>query len=591
MKRWMKYVTPYKRSFILGPLCMIVESMGEIFMPLLLQYIYATVKRLGEAPGTTETADILYIIGIAGLMVLCAAVMLLGGVGGAYYGAKASVNFAADLRTDIYRKVQDLSFSEIDRFSTGSLVTRLTNDVTQLRMFVNMLLRMCMRSPIMLIGALVMSVVLRPDLAVVLLVSVPLLVIVQYTVIRVAFPRFTGMQVAIDRMNSTVQENLTNVRVVKSFVREEHEKEKFGAANEELMNRNLRAMNVMLLSSPLMMMIMYATILAVLSIGGRRVIENTGLSAETLTTFITYINQILMSLMMMTMLFMNSSRALASGRRICEVLDADISVTDEAAARPEAKIICGEIEFSGVGFRYYKNSPGQVLTDINLKIAAGETVGIIGGTGCGKTTLVSLIPRLYDADCGSVTVDGVDVRDYSLKNLREGVGMVLQKNLLFSGSVADNLRWGDGEADEEALRAAAAAAEADGFVSSFPEGYETSIVQGGQNVSGGQKQRLCIARALLKKPKILILDDSTSAVDTATEARIRRAFREELAGSTKIIIAQRISSVREADRIIVMGDGKIAAVGTHDELMASSPEYREIYDSQHEAKTDEGVNE
>ena len=591
MKRWFKYISPYKHAFILGPLCMIVESMGEIFMPLLLQNIYATVKRLGEAPGTTETSDILYIIGIAGAMILCAALMLLGGVGGAYYGAKASVNFAADLRTDIYRKVQELSFTEIDRFSTGSLVTRLTNDVTQLRMFVNMLLRMCMRSPIMLIGALVMAVVLRPDLAAILLISVPLLALVQYTVIRVAFPRFTGMQVAIDRMNATVQENLTNVRVVKSFVREEHEKKKFGAANEELMGRNLRAMNVMLLSSPLMMIIMYATILAVLSIGGRRVIEGSGLSAETLTTFITYINQILMSLMMMTMLFMNSSRALASGRRIREVLDADISVTDGQAAHPEAVIERGEIEFSGVGFRYYKNSPAQVLSDINLKIAAGETVGIIGGTGCGKTTLVSLIPRLYDVDCGRVTVDGIDVRDYSLKNLREGVGMVLQKNLLFSGSVADNLRWGDSDADEGALRAAAAAAEADGFVSAFPEGYQTTIVQGGQNVSGGQKQRLCIARALLKRPKILILDDSTSAVDTATEARIRRAFREELAGSTKIIIAQRISSVREADRIVVLGDGKIAAVGTHDELMAGSPEYREIYASQHELTADEGGND
>ncbi len=584
MKRWLKYVTPYRAAFILGPLAMIVESVGEVVMPLLLQNIYSAVKRLGENPGTTETGDILYIAGIAGLMVLAAALMLLGGVGGAYFGAKASVNFAADLRGDIYRRVQDFSFTEIDRFSTGSLVTRLTNDVSQMQSFVNMLLRMCMRSPIMLIGALIMAVILRPDLAAVLLISVPLLVLVQFFVIRIGFPRFTRMQGRIDRLNSTVQENLTGVRVVKSFVREEEEKTKFRKANDALKEHHLKAMNVMLLSQPLMMIIMYGTILAVLSIGGRQVIEGSGLSAETLTTFITYINQILMSLLMLTMLFMNSSRALASARRIREVLDSDISVTDENAKNPDATVTRGEIVFKNVSFRYYKNSPERVLDGIDLRIEAGETVGIIGGTGCGKTTLVSMIPRLYDADEGQVTVDGIDVRDYSLRNLRDGVGMVLQKNLLFSGTVADNLRWGNSAATDGEIVAAAESAEADGFVSAFPDGYETAIVQGGQNVSGGQKQRLCIARALLKRPKILILDDSTSAVDTATEARIRRAFREELSGSTKLIIAQRISSVRDADRIIVLGDGRIAAIGTHDELLATSEEYREIYESQHERK-------
>ena len=584
MKRWLKYAAPYRTAFILGPLCMIVESVGEVVMPLLLQNIYATVKRLGEAPGTTTSGDIWYIVGIAALMVGAAALMLLGGVGGAYFGAKASVNFAADLRSDIYRRVQDFSFTEIDRFSTGSLVTRLTNDVTQLQQFVNMLLRMCMRSPIMLIGALIMSVILRPDLAAVLLISVPLLVFVQFMVIRVGFPRFSRMQGRIDHLNSTVQENLTNVRVVKSFVREDHERSKFKEANDTLKEHHLKAMNVMLLSQPLMMMIMYGTILAVLSIGGRRVIAGTGLSAETLTTFLTYINQILMSLMMLTMLFMNSSRALASGRRIREVLDAEITISDENAACKEATVTRGEIEFSGVSFRYYKGSPDRVLDAVDLHILPGETVGIIGGTGCGKTTLVSMIPRLYDVDEGSVKIDGIDVRDYSLKHLRDGVGMVLQKNLLFSGTVADNLRWGKEDATEEELCAAAEAAEAHGFVSSFPEGYETTIVQGGQNVSGGQKQRLCIARALLARPKILILDDSTSAVDTATEARIRRAFREELSGSTKIIIAQRIGSVRDADRIVVLNEGRIVGIGKHADLLDSCTEYREICESQSEKK-------
>ncbi|MBQ2719384.1 MAG: ABC transporter ATP-binding protein [Clostridia bacterium] len=592
MKRWLRYAAPYRLAFILGPLSMIVESVGEVVMPLLLQNIYATVKRLGEAPGSTTSADVLSIVGTALLMVGTAALMLLGGVGGAYFGAKASVNFAADLRSDIYRRVQDFSFTEIDRFSTGSLVTRLTNDVTQMQHFVNMLLRMCMRSPIMLIGALIMAVALRPDLAAILLVSVPLLVLVQFLVIRVGFPRFTKMQARIDHLNSTVQENLTNVRVVKSFVREGHEREKFARANDALRAHHLRAMNVMLLSQPLMMIIMYSTILAVVSIGGRQVLAGTGLTAETLTTFITYINQILMSLMMLTMLFMNSSRAMASARRIREVLDTEPGIRDEEARHKEARVTRGEIELRGVSFRYYKQSPERVLSSIDLHIAPGETVGIIGGTGCGKTTLVSLIPRLYDADEGCVLVDGIDVRDYRLEHLRNGVGMVLQKNLLFSGSVADNLRWGDGEADEATLRAAAAAAEADGFVSAFPEGYETAIVQGGQNVSGGQKQRLCIARALLKKPKILILDDSTSAVDTATEARIRRAFREELADSTKIIIAQRIGSVREADRIVVLGEGAIVGIGTHEELLATCTEYREIYESQceREEATEHGTN-
>ncbi len=581
MKRWLPYVRPYRHAFILGPIFMIIESLGEIVMPLLLRNIYGVIQRLGENPGTTESGDILYIVGIASVMVLAALLMLLGGVGGAYFGARAATGFAGDLRQDIYRRVQDFSFREVDRFSTGSLVTRLTNDVTQMQNFINMLLRMCMRSPIMLIGALVMAVVLRPSLAAVLLISVPLLVLAQYLVIRIGFPRFSRMQKRIDHLNTTVQENLSGIRVVKSFVREEEEKEKFAKANNALKSDNLRAMNVMLLSQPLMMLIMYGTILAVLSIGGREVLSGSGLTPETLTTFITYINQILMSLMMLSMLFMNSSRALASARRIREVMDTESSISDKDAAHPDAVVTRGEIVFHEVGFRYYKDSPEEVLSDVNLTIHSGETVGIIGGTGCGKTTLVSLIPRLYDVGRGRVTVDGVDVRDYRLENLRRGVGMVLQKNLLFSGTIADNLRWGNESATDSEVKAAAAASEADGFISLLAEGYGTAVVEGGNNLSGGQQQRLCIARALLLRPKILILDDSTSAVDTATEARIRRAFREELSGTTKIIIAQRIASVKDADRIVVMEDGRIGAVGTHEELLRSSKEYREIYDSQY----------
>jgi len=568
--KWSKYVKPYWKYFILGPLCMIVEVVGEIVMPKL----YSQILNVG-----VETHNVGYIVLTCLLMILTAVLMMGGGVGGAYFGAKAAVNFASDLRRDVYGKVQDFSFANIDKYSTGSLVTRLTNDITQLQNFVNMMLRMFLRAPGMLIGALIMAIAMNPQLARVLAVTIPVILIVEFVVIRTGFPRFTIMQEKIDRLNSRIQESLTNIRVVKSFVREEREDQKFREANNDLKNAALRALNVVIFMLPLMMLLMNFTSLAVVWFGGKQVIAG-DMPVGDFSAFLTYITQILMSLMMLSMLFMNSSRALASSRRVKEVMLEEIDLSDAHAAHKDARVQRGEIEFRHVSFRYYKNSEHKVLNDISLKIGAGQTVGIIGSTGCGKTTLVSMIPRLYDVDEGQVLVDGIDVKDYSLYHLREGVGMVLQKNVLFSGTIADNLRWGDENATEAEMTEAAKSAQADGFIRSFAQGYETELDQGGTNVSGGQKQRLCIARALLKHPRILILDDSTSAVDTATEASIRQSFRNELKDSTKLIIAQRISSVQEADMIIVMDDGAITGVGTHDQLLASNRAYQEIYRSQ-----------
>lgn len=571
MKRWFKYIKPYTAYFITGPLCMIVEVVGEIFMP----YFMAQIINNYSAGNLTIGSSLGYMIG----MVLTALAMMLGGVGGAYFGAKASVNFAADIRNDVYKKVQAFSFANIDRFSTGSLVTRLTNDVTQLQNFVNMVLRMALRAPGMMIGALVMSIALEPRLSMIFLVSMPVLLAAIFIITKMGFPRFTKMQTKIDGLNSTVQENITNVRVVKSFVREDFEQQKFAAANSDLKKTGMGAMKVMIFLQPIMSLCMYSTIIAAVWFGSRLVM-NSGMEVGNLSAFITYVTQILMSLLMVTMLFMFSSRAMASARRISEVLDEPLDLSDETAKHKDLTIKRGKIEFKKVDFRYYKTSKDAVLSNIDLTIEPGQTVGIIGSTGCGKTTLVSLIPRLYDCDKGQVLVDGVDVKDYSLYNLREGIGMVLQKNVLFSGSISDNLRWGDLNATDEQITDAAKKAQADMFVKSFPNGYETILDQGGTNVSGGQKQRLCIARALLKHPKILILDDSTSAVDTATEANIREAFANELSDATKIIIAQRISSVKEADKIIVMDDGKIVGEGTNDDLLKNNETYREIYYSQ-----------
>ena len=578
---WWKYIRPYLPYFILGPICMIVEVIGEVVMPKLLSVV---INR-----GIDNTLTVPVSIGIMFAMIGVALLMLAGGVGGAYFGAKASVNFATDLRADAYRAVERYSFANIDRFSTASLVTRMTNDVTQVQNFVNMLLRLALRAPGMLIAALVMAIALKPQLAVIFAVTIPLMIVSILGIVLIGFRRFTKLQTKIDSLNSTVQENITNVRVVKSFVRQDHEVGKFRQANRNLKEAGMSAMKVMIFMEPVSTLIMYATTLAVIWFGSKFVTSG-GMPVGDLSAFVAYVNQILMSLLMVTMLLMTSSRAIASARRIREVLEEVPDIDDTNVSDPDLKVKNGSVEFRDVSFRYYKTSDEYVLKHINLDISSGTTTGIIGSTGCGKSTLISLVSRLYDPDEGEVLVDGVNVKEYRLRNLRDGVGVVLQKNTLFSGTIAENLRWGAEDATDEEVRRASELAQADKFVSSFPHGYDTVIEQGGANVSGGQKQRLCIARALLRKPKVLILDDSTSAVDTATEAQIRRALREDFPHTTKIIIAQRITSVMDADQIVVMNEGEIAAIGTHEQLLETCEEYREIYDSQNGGGERNGTN-
>jgi len=551
---------------------MLVEVFGEILLPKL----YARIVDIGIA-----NHDVRFIVLSCILMIVSALLMMAGGVGGAWFASKAAVNLAADVRRDVYKKIQAFSFENIDHFSTGSLITRLTNDITQIMNMVNMIMRMCLRAPGMMIGALIMAIAMNPSLATVLAVTIPILVVLIVAVIRTGFPRFSNMQTKVDALNSRIQEDITNARVIKSFVREDYEKERFAQTNHDLRAATFSALKVVITTMPGMMLVMNFTSLAVMWFGGNQVIDGRMMVGD-LSAFINYVTQILMSLMMLTMVFMNASRAMASARRIAEVLDEPVTLNDDDAKHRDLSVTKGSVDFKNVSFRYYKTSEDEVLSGIDLHIDPGQTVGIIGSTGCGKTTLVSMIPRLYDVDSGEVLVDGVNVKDYDLTKLRDGVGMVLQKNVLFSGSIEENLRWGDEGATDEEVRAAAQAAQADGFITSFAEGYGTMLDQGGTNVSGGQKQRLCIARALLKKPRILILDDSTSAVDTATEAQIRKAFHNELKDSTKIIIAQRITSVIDADMIVVMDDGHITGIGTHEELLASNETYKEIYYSQME---------
>ncbi len=576
MKRYGKYIKPYLWAFILGPVMMIIEVVGEVMLPAMM----ADIINVGAA-----NHDVGYILYKGLMMAATAFVMMAGGIGGAYFAVKAAMYFGRDLRKDLFCRIQRFFFANIDSFSTGSLVTRLTNDITQMQNLIMMGLRMMLRAPGMLIGAVIMAFMMNASLAVIILIVAPVLAVAIGIIIRIAFPRFELMQKKLDRLNSNIQEVLTNVRVIKSFVRGEYEEKRFADANAELKKSSLDAFKVVIIQMPIMTLAMNATVIAVVWFGGNQILGGT-MQVGDLTAFTTYVTQILMSLMMLAMVLLQSSRAVASSGRIGEVLDTEIDLTDETAAHKNSVVREGKIEFRHVSFRYYKKNHEKVLDDISFTIKPGQTVGIIGSTGSGKTSLVQLIPRLYDADEGAVFVDGVDVRDYSLKNLRDGVSMVLQKNVLFSGTILENLQWGDEQAGKAEVRAAAAAAQADDFVSHFPEGYETQLGQGGVNVSGGQKQRLCIARALLKKPKILILDDSTSAVDTATEKRIRESFQKTLRHTTKLIIAQRIGSVMDADLILVMEEGRIVGRGSHEELLASCSAYQEIYDSQMDREVD-----
>ena len=572
LKRYKKYITPYLSAFVIGPLMMLTEVAGEVMLPKFMSMIINN----GVA-----SRNVAYIGKMGALMVLTVLFMAVGGILGAYFSAKASISFTSDMRNDLFRKVQQFSFENIDGYSTGSLVTRLTNDVQQVQNVLMMGLRMALRAPGMFLGALIMAFMMNRQLAVIILIVIPLLLTAIILILKTAFPRFGEMQRRLDRLNSGIQESLTNVRVVKSFVREAHEIEKFSRLNRDLKESSLRALRIVITTMPVMMFAMNVTTLAVVWYGGNIIIAGK-MPVGDLTAFTTYIVQILMSLMMLSMVFLQSSRASASMKRINEIFDTEIGLNDDNAKNKDKKVMEGRVEFKNVSFGYSGEHGRRdlVLEGISFTAEPGQTIGIIGSTGSGKTSLVQLIPRLYDVTGGEVLVDGVNVKNYSLKHLREGVGMVLQKNILFSGTIEENLRWGNEDAPMEDVIRFSESAQADPFVKTFKNGYDTEMGQGGVNVSGGQKQRLCIARALLKRPKILILDDSTSAVDTATEAKIRESLYHDLKDTTKIIIAQRISSVQEADQILVLEDGKIIGHGTHEELLKTCETYSEIYTTQ-----------
>lgn len=570
MNYFKKYINPNALYFILGPVGLLMEIGGDIALPLLI----ADVINEGVMSGDVSHIlwDLLWMV----------TVIVLGGVGGtagSYWSSKASMTAGAGIRQDLFEKIQTLSFQNLDEFTTGSLITRLTNDITQIQNTIMMIMRMVLRCPIMIVSAVIISFILNAKLALIILLVVPVLVAVIYIILKMSYPRFDVMQVKLDKLNSTIQESLINIRVVKSFVRDDFEKEKFDFANEDLKKKTVDAMGINLMLQPYMTLVMYVATVAVIWFGAWLIIKGE-MTVGNITAFITYVSQIQMNLTMLSRAFLTGTRALTSFKRIDQVLRCEVDLNDERSRELEKAVTEGTVEFKNVRYKYYKNRKQWVLDDVSFKIEGGQTLGIIGPTGAGKSTLVALIPRLYDVDEGEILIDGVNVKEYSLYNLREGVGMVLQKNLLFSGSIMDNMHWGNPIASDKQVYEVCEEAQAHSFVSQFPLGYETQLGQGGVNVSGGQKQRLCIARALLKKPQILILDDSTSAVDTATDARIRETFETSLKDTTKIIIAQRITSVINADRIIVIDEGKVVGNGTHRELMNSCKTYIDIFASQ-----------
>ena len=571
MKKLWPHARPYLPIIFLGVICSAAEAVFELLIPLVM----SDIVDIGIATG-----DVDYILKKGFLMVGLALISLAFGLGSAAFSARAGQGFGANLRRAEYDHIQSFAFSNIEKFSTASLVTRLTNDVNNLQMTLMMGMRLLVRAPVMLVSAMILSIRISRQLSNVFLVALPLLAVVVVTLLMKVGPRFKALQEKTDALNLVVQENLTGIRVVKSFVREDYEQEKFSKRNQDLKETSQKAFGAVVMNMPIMMLIINGTIIAVMWFGGHMVAQGT-LDAGKLITYFTYISQIMISLMMVSMMFMMMTRSIACGKRVAEVLAEEPAITD-AEALEDAEVENGSVDFEGVSFRYDPRSPEWILRDIDLHIPSGATVGILGGTGSGKTSLVSLIPRLYEAGEGTVKVGGRSVREYTMDHLRESVSMVLQKNTLFSGTIRENLLWGDENATDEELWEACRAACADEFLSRMPDGLDTDLGQGGVNVSGGQKQRLCIARAILKKPRVLILDDSTSAVDTATDARIREAFRTRLKDTTKIIIAQRVTSVMDADLIVVMDRGRIAAQGKHEELMKTCEIYREVYTAQQE---------
>ena len=570
LKQFWGYLEPrYRRQAILTPIFILAEVVMEVFIPLQM----AKVINLGVNLG-----DINAVLVHGGAMVVMALLSLLFGVLAAKTSVNASVGFAKNIRQALFHKVQDFSFANVDRFSTASLVTRLTTDVTNMQTAFMMCIRMLVRSPVMLIGATFMAAYISPKLALIFLVVIPVLGGLLGVIAVKTFPRFQVMLAKYDALNARVQENLTAIRVVKAFVREDYEIEKFDASADDVRAAMVRSEKLLVWNGPVMQFCMYGCMIAISWFGGKLIIGGS-MQIGDLMSFISYVSQILMSLMMLSMIFVMLVMSRASASRISEVLNETLDLTDDNVTE-DVPVKDGSIVFEHVDFSYSKDKDVLNLSDINFSIASGETIGIIGGTGSAKSTLVQLIPRLYDVLDGRILVGGRDVREYKLDTLRRQVAMVLQKNVLFSGTIRENLLWGDENATQEQVEEACRAAQAHDFIKSFPDGYETELGQGGVNVSGGQKQRLCIARALLAHPKIIILDDSTSAVDTATDGKIRAALHEKLAGTTTIIIAQRITSVMDADRIIVLDDGKIDAIGTHEQLLQSNAIYREVYESQ-----------